>query len=145
MFFSVLSVLSWGAEGEPIGSITAIEGEGYIFRKGNIAALQAVLGSPIYLYDHILTEEDNRVQILFQDESLLNLAENTYIQITEFIYAPEENRRSVLIRILMGKVRGIVGRCSTRAGSSWKIITPTGITEVKGGHFVVDAAAGRIQ
>ena len=140
MFLLALSVLSRGASGQPVGSITAIEGEGYILRKGNIAALQAVLGSPIYLYDHILTEEDSRVQILFQDESLLNLAENTYIQITEHIYSPEENRRSVVIKLLMGRVRVVMGRYFAGPGSKYTICTPTKIIDVAKGHCIVDAA-----
>ncbi len=145
MFLLALPVLSWGAEGEPIGSITAIEGEGYILRKGNIAALQAILGTPLYLYDHILTEKNSRVQILFQDESLLNLAENTHIQITEYIYSPEQNRRSVVIQVVMGRVRGIVGRYFTGPGSRYMISTPTDTIMLGGGSFVIDADEGRIQ
>jgi hypothetical protein len=141
MFLSVLLVQSSVVEGEPIGSITAIEGEGYILRKGNIATLQAILGSPIYLYDHILTEKDSRVQILFQDESLLNLAENTTIEITEYIYAPEENRRSAVITLLMGRVRGVVGRSFAGPGSQYTICTPNKIIEVEKGHYIVDAAS----
>ena len=76
------SVPSWAVNGQPIGSISAIEGEVYLSHKGDTAAFQAIFGDSIYLYDHIQTEERSRVQILFQDESLLNLAEDTYIQIT---------------------------------------------------------------
>ena len=81
-------VPSWAVNGEPIGSISAIEGEVYLSHKGDTAAFQAIFGDSIYLYDHIQTEKRSRVQILFQDESLLNLAEDTYIQITEHIYSP---------------------------------------------------------
>jgi len=83
LFLSAFSALSWGAEGEPIGSIVAIEGDVYLSHKRDTAAFQAILADPIYLYDHIQTEKGGRVQILFQDESLLNLAENTAIQITD--------------------------------------------------------------
>jgi hypothetical protein len=145
MFLLALSVLSWGAEGKPIGSITAIEGEVWLAHRGDKASYPAMLGDPIYLKDHIQTEKDSRVQILLQDESLLNLAENTAIQITEHIYSPEENRRLVVIQVLMGRVRGIVGRYFTDPGSRYIISTPTDTIEVEHGHFVVDAAAGRIQ
>ncbi len=133
------SVPSWGVNGQSIGSITAIEGEVYLSHRGDTAAFQAMLGDLIYLYDHVQTEKGARVQILFQDESLLNLAENTYIQITEYIYSPDENRRSSVFRIMMGKVRAIVGRYFAGAGSGYKVSTPTAIIGVRGTHFFVDA------
>ena len=139
LFLLSASVPSWGVNGEPIGSITAIEGEVYLSHKGDTAAFQAMLTDPIYLYDHIQTEKGGRVQILFQDESLLNLAENTYIQITEHIYSPEENIRSSWFKIVTGKVRAIVGRYFAGAGSKYRVSTPTAIIGVRGTHFVVDA------
>jgi len=145
MFLLALSVLSRGAEGNPIGSITAIEGEVYLGHEGKPALLEAMLSDPIYLGEHIRTEKQSRVQILFEDESVLNLAENTTIHITEHIYSPEENRRSVVIRILMGRVRGVVGRYFTGPGSRYIISTPTDTIAVEHGRFVVSAAAGRIQ
>jgi len=104
----------------------------------------AMLGDSVYLKDHIQTEKDSRVQILFQDESLLNLAENTTIQITEYIYSPKENRRLVVIQVLMGRIRGIVGRYFG-SGSRYIISTPTDTIAVGDGCFIVDAAEGRIQ
>jgi hypothetical protein len=147
MFLLALSVLSWGAEGEPIGSITAIEGEVWLAHRSDKAMYPAMLGDSAYSKDHIQTEKHSRVQILFEDESLLNLAEDTAIQIAEYIYSPEENRRSVVIQVLMGRVRGVVGRYFASPGSSsgYIISTPTDTIEVEHGHFIVDAAAGRIQ
>jgi len=140
LFLLFLASAALGAvDDEPIGSITAIEGEVFLSHKGDAAAFPAILGDPIYLYDHIQTEKRSRVQILFQDESLFNLAENTYIQITEHIYSPEENRRSSVFRIMMGKVRAIVGRYFRGAGSRFRVSTPTAIIGVRGTHFIVDA------
>jgi hypothetical protein len=100
-----------------------------------------MLADPIYLYDHIQTGIASRVQILFQDESLLNLAENTTIEITEFIYSPEENRRSAVINLLMGRVRGVVGRSFKGPGSQYTICTPNKIIGVEKGHYIVDTAS----
>lgn len=136
---------SLGAEAydQPIGSITALEGEVYLYHKGEkgdaLQEVRAMLGDAIYLYDHVLTEKRSRVQVLFDDESLLNLAEGTYIQITEHVYSPEKNRRSSIFRLMMGKVRGIVGRYFAGAGSGFTVNTPTAIIGVRGTHFVVDA------
>ena len=138
LFLLSASVPSWGVDGESIGSIAAIEGEVYLSHKGDPAAFAASFGDSIYLYDHIWTER-GRVKILFQDESLLNLAENTYIQITEHIYSPEDDRRTSVFRVLMGKVRAIVGRYFAGAGSRYKVSTPTAIIGVRGTHFIVDA------
>ena len=139
LFLLSASVSSWGLSGDPIGSITAIEGEVYLGHEGEAALFEAMFGDPIYLNDHIQTEKDGRVQILFQDDSLLNLAENTTIQITEHVYSPEENRRSSWFKIMMGKVRAVVGQYFAGAGSSYKVSTPTAIIGVRGTHFIVDA------
>lgn len=140
LFFVSAWFGSWGGERQPIGSITAIEGEVWLTHKGDKALYQAMLGDSIYLYDHISTEQ-GRVQILFEDESLLNLTENTAIQITEFIYFPEGNRRSVVIELLMGRVRVVVGRSFVGPGSKYTICTPTKIIGVGEGHCIVDAAS----
>jgi hypothetical protein len=141
IFLLALSVLSWGAEVKPLGSITAIEGEVFLSHKRDTAAFPAILGDAIYLGDHIQTEKQSRAQILLQDESLLNLAEDTYIQIEEYIYSPEENRRSVVIKLLMGRVRVIVGRYFKGADSRLIISTPTDTIALEHGSFVVDAAS----
>jgi hypothetical protein len=138
LFLLSAPVPSWAVNGEPIGSITAIEGEVWLAHRGDKASYPAMLGDSIYLYDHVQTEIASRVQILFEDESLLNLAENTYIQITEHVYSPEENRRSSLFRLVMGKVRAIVGRYFG-GGSTYKVSTPTAIIGVRGTHFIIDA------
>jgi hypothetical protein len=137
LFFLSVSAPSWAVNCKPIGSITAIEGEVYVWHKGETHAPPAESGDLICLYDHIQTEKDSRVQILFDDESLLNLAENTTMQITEYVYSPE--KRSSVFRLLVGKVRAIVGRYFPGAGSRCEIHTPTAIIGVRGTHFVVDA------
>jgi hypothetical protein len=138
---SDFSILSWGTEGKPIGSITAIEGEVFFSHRRDTAAFPAILGDAIYLGDHIQTEKQSRTQILLQDEGLLNLAEDTYIQIEEYIYSPNEGMRSLVIQVLMGRVRGVVGRYFKGAGSRLIISTPTDTKAVEHGSFVVDAAS----
>ena len=128
-------------KGKPIGSITAIEGEVSLSHEGDTVALPAILGDRIYLYDHIQTMKQSRVQILLKDETLLNLTEDAYIQIKEHIYSPEEKRGSLVIRVLRGKVRGIVGRYFRGAGSRVIISTPTDTITVKHGSFAVDVAS----
>jgi hypothetical protein len=139
LFLISASVPLWGAEGQRIGSVTAVEGEVWLGHEGEKALYPAMLGDSVYLKDHIQTEKDSRVQILFEDESLLNLAENTTIQITEHIYSPQKSWRSSVFRVVMGKVRAVVGRYFAGAGSKYRISTPTAIIGVRGTHFIVDA------
>lgn len=143
LFLMAATAVGAVAYDQPIGSITALEGEVYLYHKGGkgdtLQEVRAMLGDAIYLYDHVLTEKLSHVQILFDDESLLNLAEETYIQITEHVYSPEKNRRSSIFRLMVGKVRAIVGRYFSGAGSGFTVNTPTAIIGVRGTHFVVDA------
>jgi len=141
LFLFSAPVPSWGVNGQPIGSITAVEDKVWLGDEREKALYPVMLGDSIYLKDHIQTENDSRVQILLQDESLLNLAENTTIQITEYIYSPEENRRLVVIQVLMGRVRGVVGRRCTGPGSRYIISTPTDTIAVGHGRFAVDATS----
>jgi hypothetical protein len=136
-----IPTLSLGVEGEPVGSITAIEGEVFVAHKKHQAMYLANLGDPIYVNDHIQTGKGSQVQILFGDESTIILEEGTHLQITEFIYSPEDDRRSVIIRMMMGRVRGFVKRYCTGPGSKYTIHTPTEIIGVGKGHYTVDAAS----
>ncbi|MFX0198721.1 MAG: hypothetical protein ACFFCW_21575 [Candidatus Hodarchaeota archaeon] len=82
---------------ELTGSITSVKGKVWIRHEGEKELSPVMLGDSVYLRDHIQTDEESRVQILFKHESLLNLTENTAVQIVEHIYSPEENKRSVVI------------------------------------------------
>lgn len=122
---------------EPIGSVVALEGEVLIFHRGETRWMRARLRDKIFLNDTIHTRERAKVQLLFQDDSLLTLGESTRIEVSEHLYQPAENRRSSVFRLFTGKVRAIVGKAFSQEGSRFQVHTPTAVVGTRMTQFIV--------
>jgi len=138
-FYLILSltVVAQAANGKAVGKITALKGEVLIFHKDDAKGIKAKLKDVVYQYDTIQTMKDSRVQILMEDDSLINLGENAKIHLKEYLYAPEENRRSATLDLLSGKGRFIVGKLFAGRDSKFEVNTSTSVIGVRDTHFIV--------
>ncbi len=87
--------------------------------------------------DIVETQKESRTKALFEDESLLTVGENSRIEITEHIYDPNQNLRRMVVRLVQGRLRVLVAKTFTGAGSKFEIHTPTAAAAARGTYFVV--------
>ena len=120
-----------------IGNVTAVQQEANVMRGGELNVDLVKLGDSVLFKDTYETKAKSKVKLLFEDDSLLSLGENTKIQITENIYDPDRNRRSTVMNLLEGTVRALVGRLFTGEGSRFEIHTRTAVAAARGTYFIV--------
>jgi len=141
LLFPLLVVLTLvgsavAVEGESIGEVSSFYGDVKVLHRGEVDWMAAKLGLEIYQYDTIKTEIKSKVRITFEDGSLLNLSENTQMEIKEHVYTPEEERRTSLFALARGKVRVFCQRF-TGKGSRFHVETPTSVIGIRGTKFII--------
>lgn len=109
------------------GTITSLKGKVIIQRDS--AESGAKINDKIYLHDTIETKADSRVKILFSDDSLLSLAENSKMNIKEYLYKKDDKKGTSVINLLEGKLKSITGKVS------FEVHTPTAVAASRGTYF----------
>lgn len=122
---------------QSIGSVTTVKKQVQVIhpRKGLAQPVKA--GDDVLFQDAYETGAEARAKLLFQDDSLLTLGEKTRLQITENVYNPDESRRSTTVKVLSGRLRLLVGKVFTGAGSKFEIHTPTAVAASRGTYYIV--------
>lgn len=128
------STQAFAQETSAIGIITAVLG--HVTVLDSAGTFDAVEGTPVKLGDTIETGEESGVKILFDDDSLFSLGDNTSVVISEFIYTPQE--RKSISNITKGKMRAIIKGGQSR-NSEIEIKTPNGVAGIKGTTLYADA------
>jgi len=123
--------------GGAIGYVTSLKGEVSIIRAGEHEENTLAINGAINLGDTILTAARSKTQILMEDDSLLNLGENTRITIKEHMYQPENDFRGSVYKLIRGKIRVVVGRLFSDANSHLKVETPTSIIGIRMTEYIV--------
>lgn len=134
------------AAAEPdIGVFTAIEGKVSVQHAQSPQAISAKLSDAVLFRDLIETQKESRTKALLHDDSILTIGEHSRVEITEHIYDPGRSMRSVVVTLVQGKVRALVGKVFEGSGSKFEVHTPTAVAAARGTYFVVwhvDGASG---
>lgn len=115
---------------QEVGAVAAMEPPAEIGRAGNWFA--ANLGTPIQRSDALRTGPGGRLRIVFEDDSVISLAESSELVVDEGVYDGGSRVRSVM-DLVRGKVRALV---SEYGGGAFELGTPTAVAGVRGTDFV---------
>jgi ferric-dicitrate binding protein FerR (iron transport regulator) len=106
-----------------VGKVVALRGKATIERQGTL--LDAAIKSPIEASDGFRTGPASRAKLLFIDDSVLTLSENTRMSIKEFIHQKGKGGSSVF-NLIDGKMRTVVGK------TKFEVHTPTAVAAARG-------------
>jgi hypothetical protein len=109
--------------GQQVGSVVALRGAVAIERSGS--RLEAKIKSGVELQDTVQTAATSRAKLLFIDDSVLTLGDNSRMSIKEFIHSSSDRGRSIF-NLLDGKMRAVVGK------TKFQVETPTAIAAARG-------------
>jgi hypothetical protein len=123
------------AMAQEIGTVAALEGTVEIGRAGVFSP--AALGSTVSIGDEIRTSRPGRVRVVFRDDSVLNIGEDSNLRLDEQVFDPDRGVFRTLIHLLKGKVRAIVGDYYQRPRGVFEIETATAVSGVRGTEFVI--------
>ena len=96
-------------------------------------------GSKIYYGDTINVKTNSNAQILFLDETVMTVGENTDLTIDDFIYDPKTNNGNFVTSIKSGIVKTISGKISEKNPDNLEIKIPNGSLGVRGTEFLVSS------
>jgi hypothetical protein len=126
---------------EDIGIFHSYEGLVTATRHLTKSVLNVTGSEPLLFRDTIETDDDSRVELLFDDQSVLTLGEDTLIEINEMLYDPRGKSRETLVKIAHGTLRVKAAKISS-AASNFRVETPTAVIGVRGTEFVVKVDRG---
>ncbi|GBD24924.1 hypothetical protein HRbin30_00238 [bacterium HR30] len=118
-----------------VGTVAALQGEVRIERDGQILAPE--IGSPIAQGDVLVTGADGKLRVVFQDDSVLSLAENSRVAVDENVFDANAGQARSLFGLLRGKVNAAVSEYYRRRGNAYEIRTETAVAGVRGTEFTV--------
>jgi hypothetical protein len=106
-----------------VGKVVALRGAATINRGAAKIAAQVKAG--ILASDTLKTAATGRAKLLFIDDSVLTLGENSTLVVEEFVHAKGKEGRSIY-NLLDGKMRSVVGR------TRFEVRTPTAVAAARG-------------
>lgn len=130
-----LLALAAPAAAEEVGTIAGAQGVAEIGRGGTFAP--AAVGAAVALGDTLRTG-DGQIRVVFRDDSVLDLAEQSQLVVDTQVFDPAAGRYDSLLRLVQGKARALVNAVyGTTPGAAYEIETPTAVAGVRGTSFLI--------
>lgn len=131
-FFLLLATPAFAS----IGAITDFKGGGQIKRSSS--TIPANKSSGIEKMDTIITNSQGKFGITFNDQTKVNITENSKLVIDDFVYDDNEKSKGKLgLKVALGTVRYTSGAIAHNNPNSVDIRTPTATIAVRGTDFLM--------
>lgn len=115
-----------------VGEFTSVTGKVTLTRAGKVYS--PVVKTQLALKDLIVTGSNSEATLVFSDESMIKLSQNSKLEIREFLF--KDKTRKGLFSLEMGKlvadVKKFIG-----GGSAFEVHSPTAIAGIRGTGFEV--------
>jgi hypothetical protein len=137
-YFLFLSSFAMAAEA--IGKFTHVEGKVDILREGAFPAITVKMQDQVYPRDIVRTKSGSKAEIIFKDNTVLQIAQRSRIDISE--YYTGDTSKSV-IKLSRGQVKAVVDKNVTKRislapdANRFEIQTPNAVAGVRGTEFHV--------
>lgn len=126
----------------PIGKVITLSGN--VSAESSSGSRILKIGSPLYQGDILVTANDGKVEIHFQDNTQLSQGENSRISLDSYIYdADDGNDSGLLLNMVEGTFRCVTGKIVEQRPDNFILKSPlatlgirgtTTVSEIKG-HF----------
>ena len=134
IFFVIVAVLLFpagnrgnaGATEKEVGTVKDLRGSASILREKQTA--DARKNEPVFRADTVTTADKSKMKLLFVDDSLLMIGENSRVQLSTVM---DRKGRTNVFNLVDGVVNVIVGK------SGLEIHTPTSVSTARGTSYAV--------
>ncbi|RLA79164.1 MAG: hypothetical protein DRG78_13500 [Epsilonproteobacteria bacterium] len=117
-----------------IARVTGLNGKAYIDRDG--VKIELTLGASLQEKDTIVTKDKAKVQIIFEDETIVTVGKNSNFSIDEYLYEAKEEPVAKF-GILRGAMRTITGKIGEIAPDKFSVKTKTSTIGIRGTNFAI--------
>lgn len=116
----------------PIGQVIAVQGKvTAVGTDGKSRNLE--LKSPVFLNDRVATEEGSKIQIMFDDDSIISQGEKSEMTIDKYIYAPaEKDKNCCSVELAKGIFKLITGKITKLNPERFKVQTKMATIGIRG-------------
>jgi hypothetical protein len=135
LLLAVLALCARATRAQEIGTIASLDGGADIGRGGTW--MPAAIGAPINLGDELRTGTPGRLRIVFQDDSVITVGDDSHLVIDQQVFDPRRGTARSLIELLRGKLNALVSDYYHTAGNSYEVKTHTAVAGVRGTEFVM--------
>ncbi|MBI4689248.1 MAG: FecR domain-containing protein [Nitrospirae bacterium] len=139
IFFFLLFTIHYSlftatAEGAQLaGKITKVAGRVDILRAGTTIAVPIRINESVFIGDILRTKSDGKAEITFIDNSVMSVGPRSRLGIDEYLYKPDESKRTAAIKLYRGKTGFRIPRPVYAAeGSKFEMKTRTAVAGVRG-------------
>lgn len=132
-------LVSWSSQAHcatKVGVLTEVRGTVEIVHDGEVSFKPARQYEEVFEKDKIRTGPGGRAKILYEDESMTILAENSAIEVRQYELTSDKKRKQSVIGLLQGKLRFIVTKYLSKESSNFRVQTPTAVLGVRGSDSV---------
>jgi hypothetical protein len=113
-----------------VGKITAVNGEAYVIRAQD--QLVAALGMILEKDDEVQSKADGKVQLTFNDKTLITLGNNSQLSISEYLYDESTQKPKAEFKLSKGVFRTITGKIGKIAADRFKVKTNNATIGIRG-------------
>ncbi|MDX2448474.1 MAG: FecR family protein [Desulfobacterales bacterium] len=125
--------------GRPVGIVQQVLGDVVIMHGDVLKGYRAERGMRLYKGDSVMTLAYGKVRFKLNDGSILSLASETKLKLTQSVYEKKKERRSSFLQMALGKARFFVVKMLDFKRSEFKVKTPTAVCGVRGSDFILEA------
>jgi hypothetical protein len=115
-----------------IGKIVSFNGEATILREGK--TIQVDKNSAFQKDDTLNTKENTKLQILFLDETIISIGQNSTLKINDYLF--EEKNTKAEFTMAKGIFRTITGKIGKIAPENFKLKTKSASIGIRGTQIV---------
>ncbi|NPA60208.1 MAG: hypothetical protein GXO30_07080 [Epsilonproteobacteria bacterium] len=117
-----------------VATVTALSGSAYLQRDAKKSELN--LGDKLLQKDIIITNAKAKVQIIFEDETVVTIGRNSEFSIDEYLFE-DSNEPVAKFGMFRGAMRAITGKIGKIAPDKFKVKTKTATIGIRGTNFTI--------
>lgn len=138
LLLMLCGVSAWAA---PVGEIAMLKGNASIVRGDQ--NISAKVQMPIMEQDLINTHENGKLQLIFIDNTVITLGENTSFSIADYLYDERNSRAEFAVG--SGTFKVITGSIGKLAPKSFLLKTKTSLIGIRGTIFTGDVGVNNAE
>ena len=122
------------------GEVTSAQGQVFAEQNGVVRPLAE--GDPIFTGDVLVTAANSRMEVRFEDDTVLSQGENSRLTVDEYTYDPNNDDASnMLFQMTEGAFRMVTGKIAEANPDAVRVESPLAVIGIRGTTTVHEIAA----